>query len=340
MAYEKQLWNDRQVEKPLTFTIYNSDGAEIQDDIIDKCVIQWIIPSENTMLKIKSDLVSPILDFDLEELYNINAYDNQIQLRITYQDYLLIQNTNFTFTKQGENGTNGTDIICKIVPNVKEGDSIPIYPMVTKRVNDIIWNFTPKAEGEYFKVQLWENSELIFDSSTSDKDTKVKWSILQNSYLVNALKLTDPSNFVTNGTNSFSYNDFDIECPANIIKCTVERKGITYYATLPIITVKINKYSGELVGFSALNTDNVEYQSFMRTRKSEARKIARDYLEFIGLSGNLVNEDMGYFTTEEKISTLSYIINYEITKGDNEGKICTIIISGNNGSVVKHSIKQ
>ena len=78
----------------------------------------------------------------------------------------------------------------------------------------------------------------------------------------------------------------------------------------------------------------------MRTRKSEARKIARDYLEFIGLSGNLVNEDMGYFTTEEKISTLSYIINYEITKGDNEGKICTIIISGNNGSVVKHSIKQ
>ena len=47
------------------------------------------------------------------------------------------------------------------------------------------------------------------------------------------------------------------------------RKYINYD---DIITVKINKYSGELVGFSALNTDNVEYQSFMRTRKSEARK--------------------------------------------------------------------
>ena len=30
----------------------------------------------------------------------------------------------------------------------------------------------------------------------------------------------------------------------------------------------------------------------------------------------------------------------EEKKGDNEGKICTIIISGNDGSVVKHSIKQ
>lgn len=115
------------------------------------------------------------------------------------------------------------------------------------------------------------------------------------------------------------------------------RKYINYD---DIITAKINKYSGELVGFSALNTDDVEYKSFMRIRKSEAKKIAEEYLGFIGLSGNIINEDMGYFTTEEKISTLSYIIDYEITKGDNEGKICTIIISGNDGSIVKHCIKQ
>lgn len=282
---------NRQEIKPLTFTIYNRDGAEIQNDIIDKCIIQWIVPAENTMLKIKNDLVSPTLDFDLEELYNINAYNNQIQLRITYQDYLLIQNTNFTFTKQGENGTNGTDIICKIVPNVKEGDSIPVYPMVTKRVNDIIWNFTPKAEGEYFKVQLWENSELIFDSSISDKDTKVKWSILQNSYLVNALKLTDPSNFVTNGTNSFSYNDFDTECPANIIKCTVERKGMTYYATLPIITVKINNENyafnlKENTGFTdVLYSSTGEFPKYNNTLPFELQivRLVNNYLEDVSL---------------------------------------------------------
>lgn len=115
------------------------------------------------------------------------------------------------------------------------------------------------------------------------------------------------------------------------------RKYINYD---DIITVKINKYSGELVGLSALNTDEVDYQSFMRTRKSEAKKISRGYLDSLGLKGNLTSIDLGYFTTEEKISTLSYIINYEITEGDNDGKICTIIINGNDGSVVKHSIKQ
>ena len=115
------------------------------------------------------------------------------------------------------------------------------------------------------------------------------------------------------------------------------RKYINYD---DIITVKINKYSGELVGLSALNRDDVDYQSFIKTRKSEAKKSAREYLESIGLKGNLLNVDMGYVTTGEKTSTLSYIINYDITKGDNAGKICTIIINGNDGSVVKHSIKQ
>lgn len=230
----------RQEIKPLSFTIYNSDGAEIQDKILDKCIIQWIVPVENTMLKVDDDLNSPTLDFKLADLYRTDAYNNQIQLRVTYQDYLLIQSTNFTFVKQGENGTNGTDVVCKIVPNVKDGEETPPYPMVTKRENNIIWNFTPKKEGKYFKVQLWENSELVFDDVVSNEETKVKWSILQNNYSISASKLTDPSNFVVDNSGTFSYNDFDTDCPANIIKCTVTKNGMTYYATLPIITAKIN----------------------------------------------------------------------------------------------------
>ena len=50
----------------------------------------------------------------------------------------LVAETDFTFVKEGEPGTNGTDFICKIVPNTN--DTNFGYPMV---LNGNI-NYTPK----------------------------------------------------------------------------------------------------------------------------------------------------------------------------------------------------
>lgn len=107
-----------------------------------------------------------------------------------------------------------------------------------------------------------------------------------------------------------------------------------------IMTVKINKYSGALVALSAINTDDIDYESFARIREDQAKKIAREYLNSISLSGKLQSIEEGYFNTSEKVSTISYVVNYSITNGENEGKVCTIIVNGRDGSVIKHSIQK
>lgn len=106
-----------------------------------------------------------------------------------------------------------------------------------------------------------------------------------------------------------------------------------------IVTVKINKCSGELVGFSALNIDDVDYHSFLLIKELDAKKNAREYLESSGLKGEIIDIKSGYFITSEKNATLSYVMDFKLTSEGNEGKICTIIINGRDGSVVKHSIK-
>jgi hypothetical protein len=44
----------------------------------------------------------------------------------------LKKKTTFTFTKDGEPGTNGTDIVCKIVPNAPNDENYEnnCYPMI------------------------------------------------------------------------------------------------------------------------------------------------------------------------------------------------------------------
>ena len=42
----------------------------------------------------------------------------------------LTAKTDFTFTKQGEPGTNGTEYIVKVVPNTRLS-SPPVFPIVT-----------------------------------------------------------------------------------------------------------------------------------------------------------------------------------------------------------------
>jgi hypothetical protein len=57
---------------------------------------------------------------------------------------LLTAKTNFTFVKQGDPGTNGTNFVVKIVPNSPEGATLPMYPMITyiSSNNNAIPNFT------------------------------------------------------------------------------------------------------------------------------------------------------------------------------------------------------
>lgn len=237
---------------PLSFVVYDNLGNEIPNDVLEQCDIQWIVPTENTMLDIPnvfdenktnvdlinhtetySDLMS--ISYTIAERYAVAKKNNNIQLVVNYKGMNLTATTNFTFAKEGDPGTNGTDFLCRILPNVASGDA-PLYPML---LNGEL-NYTPRQNGKWFKVQLWHNGEMIFDgtengSTSEGKTLAVVWSVLRNKY---STSISDNTDIEINATTGFcTYNGYvNNSAPANIIKCTLEYDGIEYYATMPLIT--------------------------------------------------------------------------------------------------------
>lgn len=253
--------------KPLTFTIYNNLGQPIADDVAQYADIQWQVPYEDTMIIIPEeyeyveDLENHVriykgllsLTYNIANRYDVSCVNNNIKLFVNYQGLNLFAVTNFTFVKDGENGTNGTDFVCRIVANT--ADNLVDYPTVINGV----WNFRPPSAGKYLKVQLWHNENIIFDSTQSGssqegKEVQVEWSILKNKYGYNN---EDTSCFTINETSGLiTYTGFNKSAPANIFKAKIVYDHVTYFATLPVIT--INNYD------TSLYTVSLKYGSGFR----------------------------------------------------------------------------
>lgn len=270
---------------PLTFTLFDDMGQEIPASGIPGSAIKWKVPIDDTMIIIPNEYGTPTVEdgyyiytniyslgYDIATRYNINASENNIELNIDYEGVSYKAVTNLSFIKEGESGTNGTDFICKIVPNIATGE-LNDYPMVTynEDTESYSLNYTPTSQNLWFKVQLWHDGIKIFENVVSGnsnveqdeegnfKEVDVSWSILQNKYTNIPTKsqsslITEDSNLSINAaTGAVTFDATEYTDPANIVKCTVTYDGITYYDTMPVIvsriensnyTLKLKKNSG------------------------------------------------------------------------------------------------
>lgn len=269
---------------PLSFVLYDEKGNEISNEAIKANDVSWTVPTTNTMIKVSAVHGNPSskddytetatytgyksFNFEIPVLYSVNKTRNTIKLRVKYKNKIVIANTELMFVKEGESGSNGTDFICRIVPNVAPNTAAPLYPIVTWNNNAAAGatnptiNFTPRTSGVWFKAQLYHNGSEIFDSpvsgvTTENKNVTVKWEMMRNKYDTTH---SDTSNFIVNSsTGVFNYDNLNNvsdatlkENPANIVKCTLTYDGIDYVATMPIILVKVNnsgsaQYKVELI---------------------------------------------------------------------------------------------
>ena len=240
------------VINPLSFTIFNPEGVEVDSNAIDLQYVKWKVPTENTMLSMLETSYEDyiiengknvyngyaILNYHIAGRYNLDKYNNDIELEVKYKDILLMAKTNFTFTKEGEPGTNGTAIVCKIVPNINDDVEEPIPVLTGGQLNYTVKEGSDRKQ--WFKIQLWENGIKLTDAEVPQRIKKITWSILANNYKnakdTSSITVAD----ATNGYFTYSGNKMlGTEPVANIVKCTVELKdNITYYATLPVIVIE------------------------------------------------------------------------------------------------------
>lgn len=240
----------------LTFDLYDPNGKELDDKILANEVdVTWTLPAENTLLNFSGYGISHLfvdngdgtysfsgrgetyltLPFGIKTKYNINSVNNEITLHIRYRTdgdnpVDLTVHTNFTFTKEGELGTNGTKYTCRIVPLNSAYDKVYLYSSNGSSAN---WNV---GNTRYpFAVELLADEEVMFKngggSNMINRATKgtssAKWSLLdKRSTAANTAAFTINENGYTT-IRGYGYTN-------NVIKVEVSFEGQTYYATYSV----------------------------------------------------------------------------------------------------------
>lgn len=238
--------------KTLTFTLFDEKGNMVEEeDISRNAKVAWKLPHKETLLLtlMKEDEkddnykifnTTSVFTFDISPTYNVQRNFNDIELEVLYQGKLLKAKTDFTFLKEGNIGTNGTDYICRIVPNIRDGEIPPELPMLTYKNGGWHANYNVKNGNRFgtdlsvykklFKVELYKDETII-------NPTTISWSFLRNKYNSNysdgGLFTIDSSGNIS-AVGSYDSNTIGNQHPAHIVKVEVIHEGKRYIATQPL----------------------------------------------------------------------------------------------------------
>lgn len=196
--------------KPLQAKLFTPSGLEVEGTNYQ---VEWIFPIESTMIKTAETLqLNPStnlvqsytgseVNFTINDLYDPNAYANQITCHVHFGDVDYYKDTNFYFGKQGNNGTNGTDTVAKIEYNGVDAANILHYQPLTLYVqkkadasaqgmlnigartlqDNVILaktNFSTKEDEGILKIAIYQKETLI--GPDNYKTGYPKWNIAGN----------------------------------------------------------------------------------------------------------------------------------------------------------------
>lgn len=223
-------------------------------DFIEQDGIRYIKIRDRTSLsnlKIKKDFSKDAFCENITVTYHFNSADYS-------------KSTNFSFLMEGDDGTNGSGLVCRVVPNIDTDSYCPNTVILgvqnvdgdggTRKDTKTMFNFLPARISEadmnrgikkmmesrtprYFKAQLWKQNKKIFEGTirkASDRDiTKFKWELLND----NIIQCNDSSDSIIGCQKAFSEEELleALRLPQGI-KAIIKYQGQEISYTLPFLT--------------------------------------------------------------------------------------------------------
>lgn len=207
---------------PLSAHFFDPAGLEIDKNTYS---VKWLVPQSDTMIVSPKEgmITNPstgisewynerIYPVQIAENYDYQALNNQVTCIIDYYGVQYQQDTDFLFTKIGDNGTNGTDIVTKISP-------VGNQSYIIKKFNGQV--IAPK-----FKMQLYNRNTLLASSDA-------KWTIAGSAAKAHNLSIDD------NGQTS--WGDLKGKYYNQVIRGQIRDSGLDYYAFYPVSYIQYNK---------------------------------------------------------------------------------------------------
>lgn len=269
---------DPLVVKPLQAKLFTPKGTEVSGT---NYVAEWIIPIENTMLSTTVELqrnsntnliqnyTGSELAFSIAKIYDYNAYNNQITCHINFNGKDYYKDTNFYIGKIGNNGTNGTDVVAKIVYTGSDIANLLHYQPLTLYVQDIknedgtikhqgMWNVGASglkdevaivSEQDGLNLNVYQKGSLL--GSSNFNMGYPRWNVAGNASgtINNTAKFFSIGEsgqsltwkYDTNSDEKF-YQMQNIRAEVSIKDDKEDQEDATYYAffSLPIIKYEVN----------------------------------------------------------------------------------------------------
>lgn len=223
-------------------------------DFIEQDGIRYIKIRDRTSLsnlKIKKDFSKDAFCENITVTYHFNSADYS-------------KSTNFSFLMEGDDGTNGSGLVCRVVPNIDTDSYCPNTVILgvqnvdgdggTRKDTKTMFNFLPARISEadmnrgikkmmesrtprYFKAQLWKQNKKIFEGTirkASDRDiTKFRWELLND----NIIQCNNSSDSIIGCQKAFSEEELleALRLPQGI-KAIIKYQGQEISYTLPFLT--------------------------------------------------------------------------------------------------------
>ena len=237
-----ESYKDPLIIKPLQVTLKTLTGMIIDSNNYQ---VEWIFPTEDTLL-ILNTAENNICNFDIQKDYNPDYYNNQITCHISYNEINLYKETKFYFGKEGDNGTNGTDIIAKIeyARNDDYNKILQKQPVTLYTYNNRSFINTDPIYNMRETQTLFGGAAPVFKVSLYQRSNKLNYSVLPRYSLAG----NKPSRYFKTGQNlTWISNNDNLPLIQNLKAEVQLNNSEIYYAfiTLPIIEYHVNPATQE-----------------------------------------------------------------------------------------------
>lgn len=270
--------------RPLDTYTYKEDYLESPSD--GTFIKRWIIEDQAQ------------LAYNIQNSYDVEKTNNNIILEVDYQGQHLIATTNFTFTKEGELGTNGTKYTTRIIPKSNSYSKIVIgHP-------NGLYGLT--ADGNYektdnmpFKVQIWDGGVNPL-KEYQPNDSHLTWSTELEGRGIN------PYMSVNNTTDTISFVVARPITQNHTLKVTVNDTSISsqpFYAIYPLELLQNLEYN-IIGGYRSCNYESDGTRSAFTQKpftlvKVDGEEINPDTITWTNSWGGRIYTEAINITTQE-----------------------------------------
>lgn len=247
VAPNNERYTDPLEVKPLECHFYDPAGFEVNEDTYE---LKWKVPLFDSMIvtPIQNMIKNPVtgkaewyqgrvFPLEIQQSYNYFALNNQVTAIVTYDGKEYTQDSKLYFTKIGDNGTNGTDIVCKVEP--EESPENGALALESKPDEDNkTWNTGKKIGTAPFVVNIYNRGTALLDD---DKNKIIKkWSMAGGNKSI-CKNLIVESNGVVNSQKAGITGKLSNQ----IIKAEVTYNNNSYYSYYPIYTIDYKESESE-----------------------------------------------------------------------------------------------